>query len=61
MSKEKDGYFGSIRSHSKDFNNTLTNEKNILKYFGIISMLRENNTKKIKTTRLTQAKEKIKL
>ena len=29
MSKEKDGYFGSIRSHSVDLNNILSNVENI--------------------------------
>ena len=29
MSKEKDGYFGSIRNHSEDLNNILSNEENI--------------------------------
>lgn len=29
MSKEKDGYFGSLRSHSEDLNNILSTEENI--------------------------------
>jgi hypothetical protein len=33
MSKEKDGYFGSIRSHSEDLNNILRSEENISEIF----------------------------